>query len=87
MQDIIGIILICEECNSIWINPQKIAWGDTASDNALANNFNVSDSELLFNDKSGWATEEEVKKSKWDEVAAKNNTLIVKSSCETILPY
>jgi hypothetical protein len=63
-----SIVLICDECNSIWINPNEVGWGHTASDNDLKVRFNVKDSEDLFDENSsGWAALKEVMQSEWKD--------------------
>ena len=65
-----SIVLICDECNAIWLEPNKIGWGQTASNNDLKARFKVKDSEELFDKKnSGWATKKEAINSQWDELA------------------
>lgn len=73
-----AIILICEECNSTWLDPQNIGWGHTASDNMLKREFNVKDAEILFDEaSSNWATKGEAENSEWGNLV-RNNELFLK---------
>lgn len=73
-----NIILICEECNALWIDPKDISWTGATSDKLLKSKFEVSDSEVLFEEKSsGWATAREIETSEWSQLA-KNNELLIK---------
>lgn len=73
-----NIILICEECNALWVNPEDIGWTGATSDKLLKLKFGVDDSEVLFEEKSsGWATSKEVQASEWN-VLAQDNELLIK---------
>lgn len=62
-----SIILICEECNSVWINPENIGFGYTASDEKLVDMFNVQNSEALFDSSSDWASYDQAVQSRWND--------------------
>ena len=61
-----SIILLCEECSSVWISPKNIGWGETVGDEKLESKFGVKDAEELFDENySDWATQADIMKSEW----------------------
>ncbi|AGO84737.1 hypothetical protein psal_cds_751 [Pandoravirus salinus] len=42
------IVLLCFECSSVWIDPDRVGWGDESTEQALCDHFCVTDSEQLF---------------------------------------
>lgn len=61
-----NIVLMCEECNATWLDQEHINWGEAVSDKELEVNFDVENSEYLFDEGcSNWATQDEVKKTNW----------------------
>ena len=72
-----GLVLLCEECNSIWTDPNNIKWGEAVSDKVLESHFGVQDSEDLFKKGSGWATKEEIEKdARWASLLKSNKVVI-----------
>ncbi|AGO84736.1 hypothetical protein psal_cds_750 [Pandoravirus salinus] len=56
-----NIILMCDECTSIWLDPARPRWGQSANDRTLRAHFGVTDVQQLFVEpSSGWATRREV---------------------------
>lgn len=55
------IILLCEECSSIWLDPRQSGWGQGASDKVLRETYSVDDEEILFEGNSRWLTERDIR--------------------------
>ncbi|AGO82824.1 hypothetical protein pdul_cds_674 [Pandoravirus dulcis] len=55
-----NIVLMCNGCTSIWLDPARPGWGEPADDQALCDRFGVSDVDQLFNGTDHWATRREV---------------------------
>ncbi|BCU04008.1 hypothetical protein [Pandoravirus japonicus] len=55
-----NIVLVCSECTSVWLDPDRPGWGESADDRALCDRFGVSDADQLFNGMDHWATRREV---------------------------
>lgn len=63
----IDVILFCDECECIWINPQYINDQDAVSDDFLIDKYKVTSCRTLFNREiSGWSTNKDIKNSRWD---------------------
>jgi hypothetical protein len=60
------ITLYCDECSSMWLNPNNIGEDGIASDEIMQQTFKGVAVTLLFNLK--WATEKEVKESQWNTI-------------------
>lgn len=73
-----SIILMCEECNCIWIDPKNIDLNNAIGEKKLKEKLNINESEDLFNQElSHWATKTDVQKSKWESVLQRNELLIM----------
>ncbi|BCS83724.1 hypothetical protein QLL95_gp0399 [Cotonvirus japonicus] len=70
------IILTCETCSSVWLNPLKIDWCDASSDIDIESHFNCNDSSILFRS-SNWASYQEILDSEWKNFYL-NNPLVIK---------
>ncbi len=71
------IILICEECNCMWVDPTKMDLSNAIGESKLKEKFTTNGPEELFDGKSsGWATKEEAEKSEWKDVVHKNDLLV-----------
>ena len=62
------LILICEECSSVWLGPDKVGRDDVVSDEELGKSFGVADSESLFGDASGWTQVDTNHFENWDDI-------------------
>lgn len=61
------VILCCDECSSVWVDPDKLEGSDAVSDKMLRLHFDVEDSEELFKAPAAWASKEQVLDSKWKD--------------------
>jgi hypothetical protein len=56
-----GIMLVCLECTSIWLDATATGWSDTSNDQELCGRFGISRPGQLFNRRTaGRATRREV---------------------------
>lgn len=75
-----SVILLCDECESVWLDSNKLDDDDAVSDKVLETKFNVDKCKSLFNNfnKSiaGWSTEKDIKNSCWNTLAEDNELFI-----------
>jgi hypothetical protein len=70
------VILCCDECSSVWLEPDKLAETDVVSDKYLETYFAIEDSEELFKDPADWASKEQVlASSKWKDSLAQSSNI------------
>lgn len=55
-----NLVFICEECESVWNDPDNTQWGHTASDRTLRDMYLVDNVNDLFNGDANWATREDI---------------------------
>ncbi|AAV50323.1 hypothetical protein [Acanthamoeba castellanii mimivirus] len=63
----IDVILFCDECECVWIDPEYIDYQDAVSNDFLVDKYKVTSCKILFNKEiSGWSTNKDIKNSRWD---------------------
>ncbi|EFA86441.1 hypothetical protein PPL_00233 [Heterostelium album PN500] len=71
-----NIILTCEECNSTYIDPNRMEIGQAVSNRTLYSVYGGTDAELFNSKLSGWASKVEICQSKWNELLDVNESFI-----------
>ncbi|AGC02413.1 hypothetical protein H012_gp035 [Acanthamoeba polyphaga moumouvirus] len=72
-----NVILICDECESVWLEPENIGFEDAVSNETLEEKFKVTNCKTLFDESiAGWSTIKDIKNSHWN-IFAKENKLFI----------
>lgn len=57
-----NVVLMCDNCDSVWTDPLRLDWGDSASDEALRRHYGVDDETTMFAERTTtWATQADVR--------------------------
>ncbi|BCS82739.1 hypothetical protein QLL95_gp0250 [Cotonvirus japonicus] len=71
-----NVVLFCDECECVWLYPERIDYNEAVSDELLVSIFKVTNCKSLFNDNNaGWSTERDIENTCWNILARDNELL------------
>ncbi|MHB9148236.1 MAG: hypothetical protein ACYC2U_07685 [Candidatus Amoebophilus sp.] len=70
------ILLLCNGCLKIWLNPKNIELGGISLRKQLEAMFNKEFRQIFKECKGHWSTKKEVSESEWEEVMHKSPLLL-----------